>query len=100
MSTILSPPEDVVGRPILRHNAAGVSRNDANTRQEEHSMPSGCLSRRNFLTGAVGASAALALPLRVDGAQAVKKGTSIRLWIIKTYDEPHIKALAASDERR
>ena len=27
-------------------------------------MPSGRLSRRNFLAGAVGASAALALPLR------------------------------------
>jgi hypothetical protein len=51
-------------------------------------MPSARLSRRNFLAGAVGASAALALPLRIDAAPAVKKGTSLRLWILKTYVEP------------
>ena len=73
-----------------------VSRNDASSRQEEHFMPSGRLSRRNFLAGAVGASAALALPLRLDAAPAVKKGTSLRLWILKTYVEPTNKAIEAS----
>ena len=62
-------------------------------------MPSGRLSRRNFLTGAVGASAALALPLRLDAAPAVKKGTSLRLWILKTYVEPTNKAIEASAAR-
>ena len=62
-------------------------------------MPSGRLSRRNFLAGAVGASAALALPLRLDAAPAVKKGASLRLWILKTYVEPTNKAIEASAAR-
>jgi ABC-type glycerol-3-phosphate transport system substrate-binding protein len=62
-------------------------------------MPSGRLSRRNFLAGAVGTSAALALPLRLDAAPAVKKGASLRLWILKTYVEPTNKAIEASAAR-
>ncbi len=62
-------------------------------------MPSSRLSRRNFLAGAVGTSAALALPLRLDAAPAVKKGTSLRLWILKTYVEPTNKAIEASAAR-
>jgi ABC-type glycerol-3-phosphate transport system substrate-binding protein len=61
-------------------------------------MPSGRLSRRNFLAG-VGASAALALPLRLDAAPTVKKGASLRLWILKTYVEPTNKAIEASAAR-
>jgi ABC-type glycerol-3-phosphate transport system substrate-binding protein len=62
-------------------------------------MPSGRLSRRNFLAGAVGASAALALPRRLDAAPTVKKGASLRLWILKTYVEPTNKAIEASAAR-
>jgi multiple sugar transport system substrate-binding protein len=62
-------------------------------------MPSGRLSRRHFLAGAVGASAAMALPLRLDAAPAVKKGTSLRLWILKTYVEPTNKAIEGSAAR-
>jgi ABC-type glycerol-3-phosphate transport system substrate-binding protein len=62
-------------------------------------MASGHLSRRNFLAGAVGASAALAVPLAVGAAPAVKKGTSLRLWILKTYVEPTNKAIEASAAR-
>ena len=57
-------------------------------------MPSRRLSRRNFL---VGASAALALP--GVAFPAVKKGTSLRLWILKTYVEPTNKAIEASAAR-
>ena len=60
-------------------------------------MPSGRLSRRNFLAGAVGASAALALP--GVAFPAVKKGTSLRMWILKTYVEPTNKAIEASAAR-
>jgi multiple sugar transport system substrate-binding protein len=60
-------------------------------------MPSARLSRRTFLTGAVGASAALALP--GVAFPAVKKGTSLRLWILKTYVEPTNKAIEASAAR-
>jgi multiple sugar transport system substrate-binding protein len=62
-------------------------------------MPSGRLSRRHFLAGAAGASAALALPLRLDAAPAVNKGTALRLWILKTYVEPTNKAIEASAAR-
>ena len=55
------------------------------------------LSRRSLLTGAVGASAALALP-RVAVSQ-VKKGASLRLWILKTYVEPTNKAVEAAAQR-
>src|SRR5499433_1378876 len=55
------------------------------------------LTRRNFLAGAVGASAMLALPS--PAAPAVKKGTSLRLWILKTYVEPTNKAIEASAQR-
>src|SRR5213594_4979392 len=55
------------------------------------------LSRRNFLAGAVGASAAFALP--GAAAPAVKKGASLRLWILKTYVEPTNKAVEASAQR-
>ena len=60
-------------------------------------MPSGRLSRRTFLAGAVGASAALTLP--GVAFPAVKKGTSLRLWILKTYVEPTNKAIEASAAR-
>src|SRR2546426_5373552 len=55
------------------------------------------LTRRNFLAGAVGASAAFALP--GVAAPAVKKGTSLRLWILKTYVEPTTKAIEAAAQR-
>src|SRR5437879_5116826 len=55
------------------------------------------LTRRNFLAGAVGASAAFAPP--GVAAQAVKKGTSLRLWILKTYVEPTNKAIEAAAQR-
>jgi hypothetical protein len=48
------------------------------------------VTRRRFLAGAVGASATLALSR--PAAPAVKKGTSLRLWILKTYVEPTNKA--------
>ena len=58
------------------------------------------LTRRHFLAGAAGASAAaLAAPLRLDAAPAVKKGASLRLWILKTYVEPTNKAIEASAQR-
>src|ERR671924_348065 len=60
-------------------------------------MRNGRLTRRNFLAGAVGASAALALP--GVAAPAVKKGTSLRLWILKTYVEPTNKAVEAAAQR-
>ncbi len=55
------------------------------------------ISRRSLLAGAVGSSALLTLP-RV-GFPAVKKGTSLRLWILKTYVEPTNKAIEASAQR-
>src|SRR5258705_7335406 len=55
------------------------------------------LSRRSLLTGAVGASAVLALP-RVAVPQT-KKGASLRLWILKTYVEPTNKAVEAAAQR-
>src|SRR5881296_1235629 len=55
------------------------------------------LSRRSLLTGAVGASAALALP-RIAAPQ-IKKGASLRLWILKTYVEPTNKAVEAAAQR-
>src|SRR6266850_3134524 len=55
------------------------------------------LSRRSLLTGAVGASAVLALP-RVAAPQ-VKKGANLRLWILKTYVEPTNKAVEAAAQR-
>jgi len=57
------------------------------------------LSRRTFLAGAAGASAALAVGSRAAAAPAVKKGTSLRLWILKTYVEPTNKAIEASAKR-
>ena len=60
-------------------------------------MPDRRLSRRSLLTGAVGASAALALP-RVAAPQ-IKKGASLRLWILKTYVEPTNKAVEAAAQR-
>src|SRR5205823_14292856 len=61
------------------------------------SMRDARLTRRNFLAGAVGASAAFALP--GVAAPAVKKGTSLRLWILKTYVEPTNKAIEAAAQR-
>src|SRR5919109_5340215 len=60
-------------------------------------MRNGRLTRRNFLAGAVGASAALASPSLA--APAVKKGANLRLWILKTYVEPTNKAIEASAQR-
>src|SRR6266508_1263623 len=57
-------------------------------------------SRRKFLAGAVGASAALAVGSpAVLAAPAVRKGASLRLWILKTYVEPTNKAIEASAQR-
>ena len=55
------------------------------------------ISRRSLLAGAVGASALLTLPR--PAAPAVKKGASLRLWILKTYVEPTNKAIEASAAR-
>src|SRR5215813_2638260 len=55
------------------------------------------ISRRAVLTGALGATAALSLP-RI-GFPAVKKGTALRMWILKTYVEPTNKAIEASAQR-
>src|SRR5882672_7974228 len=55
------------------------------------------ISRRSLLAGAVGTSALLTLPR--PAAPAVKKGTSLRLWILKTYVEPTNKAIEASAQR-
>jgi ABC-type glycerol-3-phosphate transport system substrate-binding protein len=55
------------------------------------------LTRRTFLAGAAGVSATLALP--GVAAPAVKKGTSLRLWILKTYVEPTNKAVEAAAQR-
>jgi len=55
------------------------------------------ISRRSLLAGAVGASALLTLPR--PAAPAVKKGTSLKLWILKTYVEPTNKAIEASAQR-
>jgi multiple sugar transport system substrate-binding protein len=60
-------------------------------------MHSGRFSRRKFLVGAVGTSATLALA--VPAAPQVRKGTSLRLWILKTYVEPTNKAMEASAQR-
>jgi ABC-type glycerol-3-phosphate transport system substrate-binding protein len=55
------------------------------------------VSRRKFLAGAVGASAALAIG--VPAAPQIRKGTSLRLWTLKTYVEPTNKAIEASAQR-
>ena len=55
------------------------------------------VSRRKLLLGALGTSAALAWPR--PAAPAVKKGASLRLWILKTYVEPTNKAIEASAQR-
>src|SRR5438045_4160282 len=55
------------------------------------------VSRRRFLVGAAGASAALAV--QVDRAPAQKKSANLRLWILKTYVEPTNKAIEASAAR-
>jgi len=60
-------------------------------------MPDARLTRRHFLAGAAGATAAFARP--VFAAPAVKKGTSLRLWILKTYVEPTNKAIEAATQR-
>lgn len=63
-------------------------------------MLEGRFSRRKFLAGAVGSSATLALGTRAaPAAPAVRKGTSLRLWILKTYVEPTNKAIEASAQR-
>ena len=55
------------------------------------------VSRRTFLVGAAGASAAVVL--RVQQAPAQKKPANLRLWILKTYVEPTNKAIEASAAR-
>jgi multiple sugar transport system substrate-binding protein len=55
------------------------------------------VSRRGFLIGAAGASAALALGAQPAPAQ--KKAANLRLWILKTYVEPTNKAIEASAAR-
>ncbi len=60
-------------------------------------MRDGRFSRRKFIGGAVGASAVLAMG--TQAAPAVRKGTSLRLWILKTYVEPTNKAIEASAQR-
>jgi multiple sugar transport system substrate-binding protein len=54
-------------------------------------------SRRQFLASAIGVSATLALAR--EAAPAVRKGASVRLWILKTYVEPTNKAIEASAQR-
>jgi multiple sugar transport system substrate-binding protein len=57
-------------------------------------------SRRQFMAGVVGTGAAVALaPRAVSAAPVVRKGTSLRLWILKTYVEPTNKAIEASAQR-
>src|SRR5437867_9927216 len=60
-------------------------------------MPDRRRGRRSLLAGAVGASAALALPGMA--APQIKKGASLRLWILKTYVEPTNKAVEAAAQR-
>ena len=60
-------------------------------------MPHPTVSRRKILAGALGTSALLALPR--PAAPAVKKGTALRMWILKTYVEPTNKAIEASAAR-
>src|SRR5690349_16888987 len=55
------------------------------------------ISRRSLLAGALGTSALLSRPR--PAAPAGKKGTSLRLWILKTYVEPTNKAIEASAQR-
>jgi ABC-type glycerol-3-phosphate transport system substrate-binding protein len=55
------------------------------------------ISRRKLLAGALGTSAMLAVAR--PAAPAVKKGTSLRLWILKTYVESTNKAIEASAQR-
>ncbi|MGH7374978.1 MAG: ABC transporter substrate-binding protein, partial [Candidatus Rokuibacteriota bacterium] len=55
------------------------------------------ISRRSLLAGAASTSALLTLPK--PAAPAVKKGTSLRLWTLKTYVEPTNKAIEASAQR-
>ena len=63
-------------------------------------MPDQRISRRSLLAGAAGTSALLTLPKSVHAqGPAVKKGTSLRLWILKTYVEPTNKAIEASAQR-
>jgi len=57
------------------------------------------ISRRSLLAGALGTSALLSRPRMALAAPAVKKGTSLRLWILKTYVEPTNKAIEASAQR-
>jgi hypothetical protein len=58
------------------------------------------ISRRSLLAGAAGASALLALPKSAHAqGPAIKKGTSLRLWILKTYVEPTNKAIEARAPR-
>jgi ABC-type glycerol-3-phosphate transport system substrate-binding protein len=57
-------------------------------------------SRRQFMAGMIGTGTAAALgPRVVSAAPMVKKGTSLRLWILKTYVEPTNKAIEASAQR-
>jgi ABC-type glycerol-3-phosphate transport system substrate-binding protein len=60
-------------------------------------MHEGRFTRRQFLVGTVGTSAALALA--GPAFPQVRKGTSLRLWILKTYVEPTNKAIEASAQR-
>ena len=62
-------------------------------------MPHRTVSRRSFLAGTLGTSALLTVPRHVFAAPAVKKGTSLRMWILKTYVEPTNKAIEASAAR-
>jgi ABC-type glycerol-3-phosphate transport system substrate-binding protein len=78
--------EDASGRPA-----------EINDDQEDVPMLDRPVSRRKFLAGALGASAVVALP--GPAAPAVKKGTSLRMWILKTYVEPTNKAIEQSAQR-
>src|SRR4029453_13642691 len=75
----------------VTHSRSRVRINDD---QGGHTMLDQRISRRSLLAGAVGSTALLTLPR--PAAPAVKKGTSIRLWILKTYVEPTNKAIEAS----
>ena len=81
------------GEPVTDSRSRVVIKDD----QGGHAMPDQRISRRSLLAGAVGTSALLTLPR--PAAPAVKKGTSLRLWILKTYVEPTNKAIEASAQR-
>src|SRR5262245_42454512 len=92
-----TPLADIRGaRPASARTPAGRSGRDQR-RSGGTAMLHRHVSRRSLLAGALGTSAMLALPRRAT--PAVKKGTALRMWILKTYVEPTNKAIEASAAR-